>query len=148
MENNTIELIARAVVVCDGNILLCRSKGKDNYFLPGGHVEFNEDSITALKREIKEEIDGAVIDTRFIGILENKFFQDGEEKHEMNIVFEVHLASSEIHVLEDHIECVWVPLAEFKEGRVLPVSLKEKILQWMQDKQVFFGSEKGDKRVV
>ena len=148
MENNTIELIARGVMIHDGAILLCKVKTKDNFFFPGGHVEFDEDSIAALKREIKEEVDGIVIDTRFIGILENQFSQDGERKHEMNIVFESQLASPEIHVLEDHIECIWVPLAEFEEARVLPVSLKERVIQWMQDKQVFFGSEKNERKLM
>ena len=148
MEEKHIELIARAVIIHEGAILLCKPIADDYFFFPGGHVEFDEDSIAALKREIKEEVDGIVIDTRFIGILENQFSQDGERKHEMNIVFESQLASPEIHVLEDHIECMWVPLAEFKEARVLPVSLKERVIQWMQDKQVFFGSEKNERKLM
>ena len=43
---------------------------------------------------------------------------------------------------------MWVPLTEFKEAWILPASLKEKVIQWMEDKQVFFGSEKDGKRIV
>ena len=37
--------------------------------------------------------------------------------------------------MEDHIESGWVSLEEFKKARVLPVLLKEKIIQWMKDKE-------------
>ena len=148
IEHDTIECIARAVIIHEGAMLLCKPIADDYFFFPGGHVEFDEDSIVALKREIKEEVDGTITDTRFIGILENQFSQAGETKHEMNIVFEAKLGSSDIENMEDHIESRWVPLAEFKEGRVLPVLLKEKVLQWMQDRQVFFGSEKDNAQFV
>lgn len=148
MERNNIEFIARAVVVCDGKILLCQSKGKSNYFFPGGHVEFDEDIVTALKREIKEEVDVDVLSTQFIGLWENQFMQEGVQKHEINIMFEAKLGSSDIKNMEDHIESKWMPLVEFKDEKVLPVLLKEKVLQWMEDKQVFFGSERGDTKLV
>ena len=136
-----IELIARGIIIQNDNILLCKGKTSDNYFFPGGHVEFNEDSAKALRREIKEETGATVTNTRFIGALENQFTQNGEEKHELNIVFEAHLASFDIQSLEDHIECLWVPLRDYKKTFILPVSLKEKIAQWLQDKQVFWVSE-------
>lgn len=144
MKNNTIELIARAVVVYEDAVLLCKPTEADYFYFPGGHVEFDEDIVSALIREIKEEVNVAVENTRFIGVLENKFSQDSEEKHEVNIVFDVRLTSPDIQNMEDHLESMWVPLVEFKEARVLPISLKEKVVQWMEDKQMFFGSEKDD----
>lgn len=152
MQEKHIELIARGVIVHGDAILLCKPVTADYWYFPGGHVEFDEDSATALKREIKEETDADVVETRFIGIWENVFFQNSfherpQQKHEMNVVFETKLASSDIQNMEDHIECRWVPLAEFKEARVLPVFLKEKITQWLQDKQVFFGGEKDGKEI-
>lgn len=135
-----IELITRAVVLHDGNILLCKLKGEDYCYFPGGHVEFYEDAVTALRRELKEETDADVTETCFIGAWENSFLQ----KHELNLLFEANLASADIKNMEDHIESRWVSLQEFKEAYVLPVLLKEKIIQWMADGQVFFGGEKND----
>ncbi|OGZ56841.1 MAG: hypothetical protein A3H64_02490 [Candidatus Ryanbacteria bacterium RIFCSPLOWO2_02_FULL_45_11c] len=137
-----IELIARGVIIHGGKILLCKGKTKANFFFPGGHVEFGEDSAVALKRELKEEIDAGVTSARFIGVWENQFIQEGIQKHEVNILFEARLASPDIKNMEDHIETVWVPLTEFKKARVLPVSLKERVTQWMEDGQTFFGSGK------
>ena len=102
--SRSIELIARGVVIHNGKILLCKGKTFDNYYFPGGHVEFNEDSREALEREIKEETGAVITDTRFIGALENQFGQNGMEKHELNIVFEARITSPEIKNLEDHIQ--------------------------------------------
>ena len=140
-----IELIARGVIIHGGKILLCKGKTKANFFFPGGHVEFGEDSAVALKRELKEEIDAGVTSARFIGVWENQFIQEGIQKHEVNMVFETKLISPNIKNMEDHIESMWMPLAEFKSARVLPVFLKEKVLQWMEDENMFFGGE-NDKR--
>lgn len=47
--------IARAVVVSDGQILIARMKGAHS-FLPGGGIEHGEGAVTALKRELREEL--------------------------------------------------------------------------------------------
>jgi ADP-ribose pyrophosphatase YjhB (NUDIX family) len=49
----TIEAIARALIVDKdaGKVLLCSSKDKSHYFLPGGHIEFAEPVHFALARE-------------------------------------------------------------------------------------------------
>lgn len=135
--SQTIEIIARGIIIHNEKILLCKGRIQDNYYFPGGHVEFDENSIQALKREIKEETGADIINSSFIGALENQFTQDRETKHELNIVFEAHLASTNIQNLEDHIECIWIPLTKYKETFILPESLKEKVFRWMQDK--YFG---------
>ena len=112
-EESHIELIARAVIMQDDFILLCKPKAADYFYFPGGHVEFNEDITMALKRELKEETDADIGDIRFIGAWENEFFQNSfhespSRKHEVNMVFEAKLASREIKNMEDHIECGWI----------------------------------------
>ena len=37
-------------------ILLFKMKDRDFYMLPGGRIEMNEDSLSAVKREISEEL--------------------------------------------------------------------------------------------
>ena len=51
--------------------------GRDFYLLPGGRIEFNEDSLSAIKREIKEEI-GYDLEYKLCGIEEN-FLKRAEE---------------------------------------------------------------------
>ena len=50
--------------------------------LIGGHIEFGETAIEALKREFKEETDQEIININSIGVFENIFFYKGEEQHE------------------------------------------------------------------
>jgi len=49
-------LIARAVILNGDSVLLARQKGMSNTFLPGGHINIGESAVTALKREIYEEL--------------------------------------------------------------------------------------------
>lgn len=145
--NMTIELIARAVVISNDKLLLCRKVGALWYFLPGGHVEFGEETKTALAREIKEElgVESAVGD--FIGIVENIFEQDKKERHEINLVFEVKIAEIDLSSKEDHIEFVWIAKKKLPEEQIYPVALKASILQWLKDKKMFWKGDIPDKRL-
>lgn len=87
-----IEIIARAVILNRGRILLCRIKGSSWYFLPGGHVESQEKVTQALRRELKEELRANIRILKFIGAVEN-FYEDGKrQRHEVNLVFQSKLA--------------------------------------------------------
>jgi len=143
-----IELITRAMIFHDGKILLCRKVGAPWYFLPGGHVEFGEEAKTALAREIKEElgVEGTV--GGFIGIVENMFREGEKERHEMNLVFEVSIAEANLSSQEDHIEFAWVDGTKLQEEQIYPVALKNSILQWIQDKQLFWASNENLKHAV
>lgn len=42
--------------ICDGKILMARSKGKQHFYLPGGKREAGENDIQCLVRECREEL--------------------------------------------------------------------------------------------
>lgn len=59
LDNNSFHARASAIIYNKDKtkVLLFKVEdGRDFYLLPGGRIEFNEDSLTAIKREIKEEI--------------------------------------------------------------------------------------------
>lgn len=58
-------------------ILLFKIADRDYYLLPGGKIKFNEDSLCAIKREIREEI-GFDLDYKLYRIEEN-FLERGNE---------------------------------------------------------------------
>ena len=129
-----IELIARAVIFKGEKILLCKSKGHDYYFLPGGHIEFGETARQALQRELSEELGSGYRSAKSIGILEQTFVQRGKTHHEINFVFLVRLFDTAPHSKEPLIEFEWKDLAT---ADFLPRALKLALKKWREDGKSF-----------
>lgn len=134
-DTGQIEVLARGVCVQDGKLLLCRTKGADNTYLPGGHVEFMEKAEDALCREIIEEAGLEISVGRFLGAVEHTFIQAGERHCEINLIFEVAIsdidASEDPVSLEDYIEFCWVSLDKLLEFKLEPIILCDLLASWV-----------------
>ena len=137
------EICARAVILKDGKILLCKRKNRSYYFFPGGHVEFGEKAEDTLKREIKEEINAEISKIEYIGTVENVFndTDEGARHHEINLVFSAEIEKTEASALESWLEYAWLAIPEFEKSEVKPSTLKKSVRQWLGDKKTFWGSE-------
>jgi 8-oxo-dGTP pyrophosphatase MutT (NUDIX family) len=139
--NSSIHLIARAFLVEGENVVLCRVKGKDWFFLPGGHIENGESAATALLRELNEEIGPNNYGVpSFIGACEN-VFSLGEKtlQHEINMIFKVDLSADfKIADLEDDIEFITVKKEGLGKLKILPAPIKEGTLEWLETGKIFF----------
>lgn len=125
-EISGIESIARGVAIVDGKILLCRAKGGKTSYLPGGHIEFGETGREALEREIREELGVAAKTGRFLGVVENSFFQHEKPHSEINLVYELIFTSPvEAKAVEDWIEFEWVKLEDLDSAKILPEVFNE-----------------------
>lgn len=139
---SAIECIVRGIIVEEDRFLLCRGKGRKNYFFPGGHIEEGESAPEALMREIKEELGEDSEVKSFLGASENKFETNGVVTHEINLVFEVVLINDGKKVSqEDHLEFEWLTRDELYEAVVFPVSLKDAILGTYSKAESFWVSE-------
>ena len=135
-----IEFIARGFIFQNKKVLLCKRKDRDYYFFPGGHIEFGEFAVDALKREMMEEIGAKVGKCDFIGVAEN-IFRDGErEAHEINYVFQAEIDKENVVALEDYLEFRWLSWDEFEKAKILPTSLKKEIIKWEKDRKIFWSS--------
>lgn len=138
--DSSIHLIVRGLMIDrDGNVILCRLKGKNWFFLPGGHVENGESARKALKRELVEEIDdhGQKV-TAFIGVCENVFnHHEDILQHEINFIFQVNLADSNVESREDHIEFIAIRKDDIETTKILPIEIKDGILSWLKTKKPF-----------
>lgn len=122
-------LIARAIVRDGEAILTVRMKGQQWSFLPGGHVEPGEPVELALAREFVEELAVEVTITGFAGVVEHGYIpDDGVERHEVNLVFDVRLADTNVTSQEDELEFAWLPLTELPNHDLRPGSLKDVLL--------------------
>ena len=99
-------------------------KGVTGWRLPGGTIEFGERGRETVVREIREELDVEIVDTGYLGTVENIFTYLGVEGHQLVRVYEVRFADPALYQ-RDHFECVeangirftcvWKPIAEFGE---------------------------------
>lgn len=141
MKNHSIELVARAVIMQGGRVLLCKRKDRDYYFLPGGHVEWGESAEQAIARELKEELNISFKKFSLIGVVENFFGDCGRKYHEINLVFFASCGTSSQNSLEDHLEFCLAGRSEFSKMRVVPKALQKAILKWLKNKKPFWGTE-------
>ncbi len=135
------ELIARAVITKDDRILVCRGVGKENYFFPGGHIEWGEGAAAAVQRELREELGLEAVVGECIGLSENYYTVKDTEHHEMNVVFAATILDGEVHSQEKHLEFTWVKKDELSALKVFPLTLKQAVLAWWADKNRFWTSE-------
>ncbi len=135
------ELLTRAVIIDNGRLLLCRARGKDHYYLPGGHVEFGESAAVALDRELQEELGVTLKKADFIGVTENIYEQGATRHHEINLVFETTVQGPIGESLEDHISFAWKAVNELSETVIMPPQLKKLVGEWLVSKQRFWGSD-------
>jgi 8-oxo-dGTP diphosphatase len=126
------EILVRAVIVSNGEILLCRSKARGYYFFPGGHVEFGERVEDVLKRELNEEIGIEPKSFRFIGFVENIFEEDGKSHHEVDLFFSAEVDKDKLCFGEDHIEFEWKPIENVSNIDVRPRVARDKVVDWVK----------------
>jgi ADP-ribose pyrophosphatase YjhB (NUDIX family) len=69
-EKKYFHILARSIIMDNDYILVAKAKNADNTFLPGGHLELNEDLKKTLQREIFEEIGINCIVGEYIGCIE------------------------------------------------------------------------------
>ena len=137
---DSIHHLARAIIIDQHHILLCRSAtAKHNfYFLPGGHVEPGEDSESALLRELQEEIGQLFVIDRLLGDFDYQFVPNNLQKachtHERNVVYLAHASMVTVDKplvqQENHIEFIWMPLVQLDEIELKPEIVKTFIKQW------------------
>lgn len=140
---SNIHLIARAFLSDGKRIILCRVKGKNWFFLPGGHIENGESAKTALIRELHEEIgEDEYQVSSFLGVCENIFpLEDGALQQEINLVFKVLLPENfEARTKEDDIEFVPFERGEMEDLKILPAALKDGIFEEEKSGKPFFKS--------
>lgn len=123
--NKTIEIIARVIIKNNNKVLLCKNRERGYYYLPGGHIEFSENIINGLKREIKEEINCSLKIIKFLGILENFFKEKNFSHHEINIIFEGKIKNKKVKSKESYIEFEWIDIKNLDKIKILPKSIKK-----------------------
>lgn len=124
METHTPKVGAGIVIIKDGKTLLAKRKGAHSagtWGTMGGHVEFGETPIEAVKREAMEELGVVVGNIQFATCM--NLIQDG--KHYVDVSFTAEIISGEPTIQEpDRIEEIgWYPLDQLPSPLFEPVRI-------------------------
>ena len=103
--------------------------GRDYFLLPGGRIEHYEDGITAIKREIKEEL-GYDLEYELFAIQENFVIKDKVKITQYNFCYKAiydGLINDEKFVCKDNDNqyFYWVDIDRLPEYKVYPKSVYE-----------------------
>ena len=120
--------IARGLLIKGDKLLFAKDKHSGHYFPPGGGVEPNESVVTALHREIEEELGWKIQVEKFVGCLEHRweYVRKQDQKkismYEMNHYFLINSIEAKDPPVskEEHIEFHWVPVEKLETIGVLP----------------------------
>ncbi len=134
--NNKFNFRVGAIVLSRDKrkVLLHTIKGYDFYLLPGGRVEMNEDSGSAIKRELNEELGLENLQPSLRLYLENFFKFNGENYHEFSINYLVYIddKNSFIEKWDDFLGVEgekyifkWVNIDEIDNYKMKPAIMKK-----------------------
>ncbi|MFX1389262.1 MAG: NUDIX hydrolase [Promethearchaeota archaeon] len=99
-DSNIFSYRVAGVVIIDNKVLLQKSVLEDFWFIPGGRCEFLELSKDTLIREMKEEIGIKVKIIRPLYFVENFFFLNEKNYHEICIFFLMELPAKSKIIFE------------------------------------------------
>ena len=140
IENNNYNFHIRVVAVIRENnkYLIQQIDGYKYYVLPGGHTHLGESSIQAIKREIKEELECDIKETKLFCIHENFYPKNNKIEHWIEFYFKVKLKdklnnkdwditeNDNGKIITSHF--IWVTNEELKELDLKPSTIKELLI--------------------
>ena len=104
VDNKKIRPIALALIEKNGKILACAGtdlvKKRKHYRLIGGGIDFGESASAALRREIREELDLAILKPELLTVTENIFTFNGLPGHEIIFLYRVRFKSKKAYQRE------------------------------------------------
>lgn len=139
------ELIARAVIIQDGALLVNRNRnsktGESYCALPGGHVDEGESCVQAVQREVEEELSAQVSidDLCFVAesVYAGRHDWDGRRQEVVlyfyaNLTGELRAENGKIFSPESDKNFAWLPLREIAATNLLPLSFKNWLMKKLE----------------
>ena len=132
----TLAVRTAAILIHEGRVLLERTIGKNEYYLPGGHVQPLEKTDETLIRELREELHSEMEITGFAGVGELFFPWEGRTIQQLCFYYRVRFRTEKAapgipaegrfdgfdpaETRHYHLEYVWVPLEQLDRIRIRP----------------------------
>lgn len=128
------KLVVGAIVHADGQVLILRRSAEDTFMagieeLPSGGVESGESLLTALERELAEEIGWTgqlVLDPGFVTHFD---YTSGSGRKARQYTFGVRHSGQPIVLSTEHTDCRWLRPADLNDSDVTEETARA-ILEW------------------
>ncbi len=132
----TIFVVAAVIRDAEGRVLLVRKRSTQAFMFPGGKKEEDEDDLTGLSREIREELGCLTISADFIGLFQAPAANEPGATIEA-AVYEARVLNMP-SVLAELEEMLWVDpasppaitLAPLVKDFILPLIAKNNFIQY------------------
>ena len=124
------------IAVHDGRLLVEHNVKHSFCFVPGGRVEYGENAVQALSRELDEELGGGIQVGRLVIVSDNLFELDGIRYQEALLYFLMELPSNHpilgregrFEAVEPNLVYEWLPLDRLEGEKLFPRFLRELVL--------------------
>jgi ADP-ribose pyrophosphatase YjhB (NUDIX family) len=142
-ENSYFHILARGIIIDNDYILVAKAKNANNTFLPGGHLEFNENLKKTLAREIKEEMGINCIVGEYIGCIENQWNEKNIVNQEINHIFLINGINKQMEIKskEEHLNFYWIKTNDVEKENLLPYSIRTIVESIYNNKKINYISE-------
>jgi ADP-ribose pyrophosphatase YjhB (NUDIX family) len=131
--------IARIVILNKDNVLFCRHRKKNYYFLPGWNVGYGEKAETTLQREIKREMNYFAKKCSHIGAFQSEHEKlSGRKETQYDLIFKVETEEIGSPPADERIEFIWKHQDTLANYDILPKKLKPALINWFENKKVFW----------
>ncbi len=130
------------ILICGGKLLLQKTIGKDEYFLPGGHLQQLESTEGALIRECLEELHSRIEILSFAGVGELFFPWEGSTIQQLCFYYRIRFAGAPgiptsgtfagfdaEETARYHLEYVWLPLSDLDRVSLYPAGSRPLITE-------------------
>lgn len=133
IQDYKLNIRAAGIIIHNGKVLLHRNVNSDHYALIGGRIEIGEDSISTLKREIKEEMGKDIEIIEYISTIENFFKMEGSKYHEIMFIYKMDFLNEEDKQIEytiknvegkDYLKYEWIDIKKLDEYPIVPKVIK------------------------
>ena len=135
-DNNRFGVRVCAIIYNENKtkIFMQKQRDKDFYMFPGGRLEVNEETLPAIKRELKEELD-IESDIYLKYIVESFIDFPSKKYHELGFYFIATISEEKLSngcTSNDKCEInstfEWIDIDELDKIDILPNGIKEKII--------------------
>lgn len=142
LNDYVLNMRTAGLLIQNGKILFHKNINKPHYCLIGGRIQIGEDSITALKREVLEELGKDVVVDDVAIIVENFFTMNNKKYHEILFVHNMQFTNEEDKLIEHDLEGIekkeymrymWIKEKDIDTTNICPKGIN-KILNKKDDK--------------